>query len=152
VFNVSGPELLVILLVALIVLGPDKLPDAARKLGRLMAEVRRISGGFQAEMRDAMQEPVRATQDTLDLAKGTPARSSSPRTTPANGATGQDDAPGTRSEAPSNTEAGSKADPGGGSEAAPPAAQDEGPATGTGGSERTAPAASEDGAADDPAA
>jgi len=69
VFNVSGPELLVILLLALVVLGPDKLPEAARKFGRVMAEVRRISNGFQAEMRDAMREPIRATQETLDLAQ-----------------------------------------------------------------------------------
>jgi Tat protein translocase TatB subunit len=57
-FNVSGMELLIILLLALIVLGPDKLPDTARKVGRAMAEVRRITGGFQAEIRDAMREPV----------------------------------------------------------------------------------------------
>src|SRR5690606_33429751 len=44
----------VILLVALIVLGPDKLPGAVRKVGQVMAEVRKVSNGFQAEMRTAM--------------------------------------------------------------------------------------------------
>jgi Tat protein translocase TatB subunit len=58
VFNVGTPELLVILLVALIVLGPNRLPDAARQVGRAVAELRRLSAGFQAEMRDAM-DPVR---------------------------------------------------------------------------------------------
>ena len=57
-FNVGTPELLVILLVALIVLGPNKLPDAARQVGRFVGEVRRMSSGFQTELRDAMQEPV----------------------------------------------------------------------------------------------
>lgn len=57
-FNVGTPELLVILLVALIVLGPNKLPDAARQVGRFMGEFRRMSSGFQDELRDAMQEPV----------------------------------------------------------------------------------------------
>ena len=61
-FNVGTPELLVILLVALIVLGPDKLPDAARKVGRFVAEVRRMSTGFQTELRDAMQEPVTTSE------------------------------------------------------------------------------------------
>lgn len=47
-----------ILLVALLVLGPTKLPEAARQVGRAMAEVKRLSSGFQTELRDAMQEPV----------------------------------------------------------------------------------------------
>lgn len=53
-FNVGGGELLVILLIALIVLGPDKLPEAARKVGRVTSELRRMSQGFQQEIRQAM--------------------------------------------------------------------------------------------------
>jgi len=34
VFNVGTPELLLILLVGLIVLGPTKLPEAARQVGK----------------------------------------------------------------------------------------------------------------------
>ncbi len=52
--NLGTPELLVILLVALIVLGPAKLPEAARKLGQAMNEFRRMSSGFQTELRDAL--------------------------------------------------------------------------------------------------
>jgi Tat protein translocase TatB subunit len=59
VLNVGTPELLVILVVALLVLGPDKLPGAARQVGRAVGELRRLSSGFQAEIRDAMQEPVK---------------------------------------------------------------------------------------------
>jgi sec-independent protein translocase protein TatB len=59
VFNVGGGEVLVILLVALIVLGPDKLPDAARKVGNVVAEIRRMSAGFQNEMRAAMEDVSR---------------------------------------------------------------------------------------------
>lgn len=59
-FNVGGGELLVIFLVALIVLGPAKLPDVARQIGSVMREVRRISSGFQDEMRAAMDDPVEA--------------------------------------------------------------------------------------------
>jgi Tat protein translocase TatB subunit len=58
VLNVGTPELLVILMVALLVLGPDKLPEVARKVGNVVGELRRMSAGFQAEMRDALQEPV----------------------------------------------------------------------------------------------
>lgn len=53
-FNVGGGELLVILLIALIVLGPDKLPEAARKVGKVTSELRRMSQGFQQEIRQAI--------------------------------------------------------------------------------------------------
>jgi len=51
-------EVVVILLVALVVLGPKKLPHAARQVGRALTELKRISGGFQKEMREAMQDPI----------------------------------------------------------------------------------------------
>lgn len=49
--------MLVVLVVALIVLGPTRLPDAARSLGRAVSELRRVSSGLQAEVRDALSEP-----------------------------------------------------------------------------------------------
>ncbi|HEX8802551.1 MAG TPA: Sec-independent protein translocase protein TatB [Acidimicrobiales bacterium] len=55
-FNVGGGELLVIFLVALIVLGPQRLPDAARTVGKVVGEVRKISSGFQRELRDAFDD------------------------------------------------------------------------------------------------
>ena len=42
-FNIGGGELLVILLIALIVLGPQRLPDAARQIGKTMGDLRRLS-------------------------------------------------------------------------------------------------------------
>jgi sec-independent protein translocase protein TatB len=53
-FNVGGGEVLVILLVALVVLGPDKLPGAMRSVGNVVGEMRKLSNGFQSEMRNAM--------------------------------------------------------------------------------------------------
>jgi sec-independent protein translocase protein TatB len=61
VLNLGTGEVLVILVVALLVLGPDKLPGAARQAGRWLGELRRLSSGFQAELRDALQEPVDQT-------------------------------------------------------------------------------------------
>jgi Tat protein translocase TatB subunit len=54
-FNVGGPEVLVILLVALIALGPAQLPEAARKVGKAMNEVRRVSTSFQRELSTAFE-------------------------------------------------------------------------------------------------
>jgi sec-independent protein translocase protein TatB len=64
-FNVGAGELMVILLIALIVLGPDKLPEAARKIGNVMGELRRMSSGFQDEMRSAMDEVTRPPLETV---------------------------------------------------------------------------------------
>lgn len=64
--NLGTGELLVIFLVALIVLGPSKMPDAARQMGRMVAELRRLSTGFQDEMRAAMQDPTSTLPPLLD--------------------------------------------------------------------------------------
>ena len=68
-FNVTGGELVIILLVALIVLGPEKLPDAIRKVGRVYGELRRMSAGFQSELKDALDEPMREMRDTMNTVK-----------------------------------------------------------------------------------
>lgn len=59
----GGPEIMVILLVALLILGPEQLPKAMRTFGNAMAEIRKVSGGFQAEMRKAMDEIDPRTED-----------------------------------------------------------------------------------------
>jgi sec-independent protein translocase protein TatB len=59
-FNVGGPEVLVILLVALIVLGPQQLPKAVRSVGNVMSELRRMSSGFQDEIRNALDVSTEA--------------------------------------------------------------------------------------------
>lgn len=50
--------MLVILVGALIILGPKRLPDAARQVGKAMAELRRVTSGFEAEVRDVLAEPA----------------------------------------------------------------------------------------------
>ena len=57
-FNVGGGEVLVILVVALLVLGPSKLPEAARQIGNVMTQVRQMSSGFQNELKSAMDTAV----------------------------------------------------------------------------------------------
>ncbi|HWO43920.1 MAG TPA: twin-arginine translocase TatA/TatE family subunit [Candidatus Eisenbacteria bacterium] len=55
-FGIGMPELLVILALALIVLGPKKLPELARALGRGMAELRRATEELKDEFRQLEQE------------------------------------------------------------------------------------------------
>jgi Tat protein translocase TatB subunit len=59
VFNLGGGEVIVIALLALIVLGPNRLPGAFRKAGEVLGDLRRISNGFQNEVRTALQDAER---------------------------------------------------------------------------------------------
>ena len=56
-FGIGMPELLVILVVALIVLGPKRLPEIARSLGKGMAEFRRASNEFTRTLSASIEEP-----------------------------------------------------------------------------------------------
>ena len=42
-FNIGAPELIIILIIALIVLGPGKLPDVASSLGKSLREFRKAA-------------------------------------------------------------------------------------------------------------
>lgn len=90
-FNVGGGEILVILVVALVVLGPDKLPGAMRTIGQVMGEVRKLSNGFQSEVRNAMYTDDRPTIGPIVSGSGTSTptstTTSAPTTSPASGAT-----------------------------------------------------------------
>lgn len=65
----SGSEIVVIVLLALIVLGPEKLPEAIRRFGRVYGELKRMSTGFQSEFRNAFDEPIREFRETAQLTK-----------------------------------------------------------------------------------
>ena len=54
--NLSFTHMMVVAFVALLVLGPDRLPGVARTAGNLYREWKRISGGLQAEVRDVLSE------------------------------------------------------------------------------------------------
>ena len=74
-FNIGGGELIVIMLLALIVLGPKRLPEAARQIGKAMADLRRLSTGFQNEVRtalDSVDDTDRVTARRNVLAKEKP--------------------------------------------------------------------------------
>ena len=68
-FNVTGSEIIILLLLALVVLGPEKLPDAIRRFGKVYGELRRMSQGFQDELRDVLDEPMRELRSTADMAR-----------------------------------------------------------------------------------
>lgn len=55
-FGIGMPELILILAVALIVLGPRKLPEIARALGKGISEFRRATDELKEEFRQVEQE------------------------------------------------------------------------------------------------
>lgn len=55
--NLGGGEMLAVLLLALIVLGPERLPKVARQAGAVMRQLRQMSSGFQEELRSAFDDP-----------------------------------------------------------------------------------------------
>ena len=68
-FNLSGSELIFLVLIALVVLGPDKLPEAIRKATKAYNDFKKMAGGFQDEMRTLLEEPMREMRETADLVK-----------------------------------------------------------------------------------
>jgi sec-independent protein translocase protein TatB len=58
----SIPHLVIIFLIALIVLGPEKLPQIARVMGKAMADFRRITTDFRVQIEDEMREMERHTR------------------------------------------------------------------------------------------
>ena len=55
-FGIGMTELLVIFVIGLLVLGPKRLPDLARSLGRTLAEFRRASTDLRQELLDVREE------------------------------------------------------------------------------------------------
>jgi TatA/E family protein of Tat protein translocase len=53
--TLGGPELLLILVLALIVFGPRKLPEVGRSMGRMLAEFRKASHEFQRTIEDEVE-------------------------------------------------------------------------------------------------
>ena len=66
-FNLSGSEIIVILLLALVILGPEKLPEAMRKAGRAYSELRKMANSFQSEVRSVIDEPMEELRGTADM-------------------------------------------------------------------------------------
>lgn len=58
----SLPHLIVLFIVALMVFGPEKLPELARTLGKAMAEFRRMTGDVRRVVEDEMREIERQVE------------------------------------------------------------------------------------------
>jgi sec-independent protein translocase protein TatB len=78
VFGINGGEFLVLLVVALVILGPERLPHYAEQLAGLVKSARRFAKGAQAQMREELGPEF----DDIDWQK-LDKKSSAPAATPA---------------------------------------------------------------------
>ena len=65
-FNFSGSEIIFLLILGLVVLGPEKLPPVLRKMGQLYGQFKKITGDAQSEFRGAFAEPLRDMQNAAN--------------------------------------------------------------------------------------
>ncbi len=102
--GIGAPELLVILVVALLVFGPKSIPGIARGVGKGMRELRRLNTEFQREINLAAAEdddtrparkprPVDAPADASPAADGPPPPPAPPAPAPPAKDGGQGDGP-----------------------------------------------------------
>jgi sec-independent protein translocase protein TatA len=71
-FGIGMPQLIIILAIALIVIGPQKLPELARSLGRGLAEFKRASNNFRRSIEEeasAAEERERLSEERERLAE-----------------------------------------------------------------------------------
>ena len=66
--SIGMPEMLVILVIALLVFGPRKLPELGKSLGRSLAEFKRASN----ELRNTLEEEVRFEEQREQAARSAP--------------------------------------------------------------------------------
>ena len=77
--TLGGPELVLILVLALIVFGPRKLPEIGKSMGKMLAEFRKASHDFQRTIEDEVEaEKTRATEPAPLPAAPPPAAPESP--------------------------------------------------------------------------
>jgi sec-independent protein translocase protein TatB len=74
-FGIGSTELIVILIVALLVLGPKKLPEIAKSLGKGMAEFRRMSTDVKRTIemeadRTEKEEKKKVKEETAEAGGG----------------------------------------------------------------------------------
>ena len=69
-FGLGFTEVIVILVVALIVLGPDKLPDVARSIGKVMGDLRRTLDEVKREIANPLADPPHEPRDGTDQRLG----------------------------------------------------------------------------------
>nr|MBL0702210.1 twin-arginine translocase TatA/TatE family subunit [Desulfobacterales bacterium] len=78
-FGISMPEMFLILAIAIIVIGPKKLPDLARTVGKAVAELKKAASDFKEsiaiddqikDVKNAADDVSNSIKDVIDIGNG----------------------------------------------------------------------------------
>ena len=64
--SIGGPEILVIMVIALLVCGPRKLPELGKSLGRGLSEFKRASNDLRRSLEDELSLEERNDRNKID--------------------------------------------------------------------------------------
>ena len=65
-FGIGIPEMMIIMVIALIVVGPHKLPELARSLGKGLAEFKKASNDFRKNIEEESRVSAAQEQTTME--------------------------------------------------------------------------------------
>ena len=84
--NISSTEILIVLIVALIVLGPQRLPGAMKQAGKAYRDFKKMSTSVQREINQVVNDTTSMVTDTAETFTGKSPSSTQSASTPANAA------------------------------------------------------------------
>ena len=64
-FGIGMQELIIIAIIALLIVGPKKLPDLAKTLGKSFSELRKAADGITDELKQTLQSDEKQKDDGL---------------------------------------------------------------------------------------
>lgn len=69
-FGIGLPEFILIMALALIVVGPEKLPDLAKTLAKQLMELKKTANDLKDSLQEELKEAERASEESEQLKAG----------------------------------------------------------------------------------
>ena len=67
---ISGPEIMVVMLIVVMLFGADKIPEIARGLGKGMRQVKDATNDIKREINESAKLPISETDSAKEVTKG----------------------------------------------------------------------------------
>jgi len=78
-FSISGGEIVLVLLAVLVIFGPKRIPSMARKVGKVMGEVKRTTNSLKDEIMEESHEINETVKSVIDDVKVSEKENNSPK-------------------------------------------------------------------------
>jgi Tat protein translocase TatB subunit len=63
IFNIGTPELILIFIIALIFVGPRRLPEVGREIGKILRDLRKMSQEFTTDLTRELDAPAKELRE-----------------------------------------------------------------------------------------